>query len=1010
MQHYQKIACVATMFCLLCCLISFFSPRSAQSDQNLAVNVESVSPPIDKLIEQLRSKDPNERILSAQQLCLRGKDAEVAFPELIELLADDTQVQLDGSTLGFRYHMRRLFIRMGPMMTDSLMKALSHKSRLVRMGAAEALGGLRAERAVDALIERLGEADREVTLQVTAALVNIGESSIDPLLKTLAGNNTSARQCAVGALGSIRHERVVQPVAKLLFDPDPKMREWAVYSLHRLAFNHPLGTIWPPAVDPNDEKAVKAREKNDAALRKIVCRELNLALESDSTAARLAAAQCCRLVSSLDNRDALAKCMSAKNVALRTEAVQAIMGIDDPSVLKLLLQALGDSIDDVRAAAANGLRYRSGSFSSGEELIEPFMKALQDSDHRVRQNAVEALAALQSPQKRKAVPEVIKLLNDPDAEVVNAAIRSLTALNDKQAVEPIHALLNKPLFHTPAAVALASFHDPRCVEPLRTFLTSKDTNVIRALGRIKDRESVYPLIMLLEDPQESVRHAAADALGEMGDIRAIEPLGEAMQNDKRIFYSAGQALSRIKHPYSVWLLINAARSEDENYYFHRFGRIRDLGIAEDVGRSSFTWPLCSMGAVAVEPLANALTDSSNHVRSLAAWVLHQLITRKDVDHEDLAPAIEPLITALSDPSDVVRYHAALALGALNNAQAVNTLVDAIAASDHTVYQYRSAVHYLSTIGDPNCVEPLINLLESDKPAVRENAADVLGSLRDQRAVLPLLALLKDSQETVRATAACALGNLKATAAIDALQELLTDKEPKVRIAATYALSCIGKLHQCDLLVKLAEDDQDFQVQVVAAIGLLRLKDPRGLQFISAHLRDKDEKRRLEAVERLCWSSLKDKELVTLLIETLNDSSVDIRHRSADALSGIESQAATNALLAKVTDRQILYSVLAALAKTKDDPAFEVLVQHLDDSEAEIRRWAAYQISASNRQSGVQPLLRHADDPSPQVRIAVIDALANLHAIEARAAIKQALDDVNPDVRSHAARVLRKLGG
>ncbi len=49
-------------------------------------------------------------------------------------------------------------------------------------------------------------------------------------------------------------------------------------------------------------------------------------------------------------------------------------------------------------------------------------------------------------------------------------------------------------------------------------------SAIAAIGRIKDRDGVDPLIRCLCDKEIIIRIGAAEVLGKLGDRRAIEPL------------------------------------------------------------------------------------------------------------------------------------------------------------------------------------------------------------------------------------------------------------------------------------------------------------------------------------------------------------------------------------------------------------------------------------------------------------------------------------------------------
>ncbi|MFN3699646.1 MAG: HEAT repeat domain-containing protein, partial [Dictyoglomus sp.] len=68
----------------------------------------------------------------------------------------------------------------------------------------------------------------------------------------------------------------------------------------------------------------------------------------------------------------------------------------------------------------------------------------------------------------------------------------------------------------------------------------------KALGEIKDKRAVEPLISALKDEDWYVREAAAYALGEIGDSRAVEPLISALKDKDEIFqFVAKEALKKI---------------------------------------------------------------------------------------------------------------------------------------------------------------------------------------------------------------------------------------------------------------------------------------------------------------------------------------------------------------------------------------------------------------------------------------------------------------------------------
>lgn len=165
-----------------------------------------------------------------------------------------------------------------------------------------------------------------------------------------------------------------------------------------------------------------------------------------------------------------------------------------------------------------------------------------------------------------------------------------------------------------AAIALGELGDIRGVEPLIKTLNhwnpGMQTCAIIALGELGDTRAVEPIIKLLNNRNDAVRINAINALGKLGDVRAVEPL------------------------------INALSDKDKDM---RLCTATSLGEIGDTR--------------AVEPLINALTDKNEKVRFCAAFALGEL---KDVR------ALKPLEGALNDEHEVVRGNAQIALQRLKS--------------------------------------------------------------------------------------------------------------------------------------------------------------------------------------------------------------------------------------------------------------------------------------------------------------------------------------------------------
>jgi len=153
-----------------------------------------------------------------------------------------------------------------------------------------------------------------------------------------------------------------------------------------------------------------------------------------------------------------------------------------------------------------------------------------------------------------------------------------------------------------------------------------------ALGEIGDKRAVEPLIQALE-ADSYLQARAAWALGEIGDKRAVKPLIPALQGelDTEVTLYAMQTLIKIGEP-AVKPLIQALKRKDSGVQARAAEALGEIGDKR-----------------AVKPLIQALKDEDPYVQGIAADALLQIGE----------PAVEPLFQALEDVNTEW-----LALGAL----------------------------------------------------------------------------------------------------------------------------------------------------------------------------------------------------------------------------------------------------------------------------------------------------------------------------------------------------------
>lgn len=171
----------------------------------------------------------------------------------------------------------------------ALRAAIDDADPTVRRIAIEGLARLREERGIDAIVERLGDADGEVRDAAAAALREFGPAAIAPVARSVAagaGRRWMPRGLipAAGVLGAIGDDRAIEPLGALLEARTPEARLAAVQALAALGLATGLGPLRRGLEDPVPAVRQAAAEGllalGGAAARPVL--EARLAKESDA--------------------------------------------------------------------------------------------------------------------------------------------------------------------------------------------------------------------------------------------------------------------------------------------------------------------------------------------------------------------------------------------------------------------------------------------------------------------------------------------------------------------------------------------------------------------------------------------------------------------------------------------------------------------------------------------------------------------------------------------------------
>jgi HEAT repeat protein len=298
-----------------------------------------------------------------------------------------------------------------------------------------------------------------------------------------------------------------------------------------------------------------------------------------------------------------------------------------------------------------------------------------------------------------------------------------------------------------------------------------------SLTAVAQTDQVSVAIQRLHDADPSVSYQAAQALGLLGDVRAVEPLIAVLRgNNFSLKCAAAESLGKLKDPRAFEpLSVLLWKGEGE------------LQIKAQEA-------LTEMGPMVVEPLCRILLAQNDPRRFFVADLLTKihdvraigtLVSVLGVGENAIgttaadaligigSPAVDALLVAVTSQDAVVRRLAARALGGIRDERAIESLLAAL--MDETVDVRRQALEAVAKFQDNRVLDALLFALSD--PGLRIEASLLLGERKDLRALPYLFEALRD-HDSDRAVAAKRVLILVGTPAVDELIKVLRDRNPE----------------------------------------------------------------------------------------------------------------------------------------------------------------------------------------------------------------------------------------
>ena len=275
---------------------------------------------------------------------------------------------------------------------------------------------------------------------------------------------------------------------------------------------------------------------------------------------------------------------------------------------------------------------------------------------------------------------------------------------------------------------------------LRASLVQR--NIVWALGLIKNKSAVEPLIKRLETEDPELKREIILALKMIGNKQAVPVLREILLKNKNPYvrFDAARALGSIDNTDSVYTLIRAMKSNGswlvKGACAEALGKRGDNRAAKalkellntDAGKIS-SWArdraalaLSKIGEGGIDALVSSLGASRTSTRRRASWVL--------IGIGD--PAVPYLLSALREVSSLARKRAAMVLGWIGNKKTVLPLTWVLSDEDPEVR--KMVVWALGKIGDKKAISALEHTIDNHSKN-DEKINSKISMLTDQQQIL-----------------------------------------------------------------------------------------------------------------------------------------------------------------------------------------------------------------------------------------------------------------------------------
>lgn len=494
---------------------------------------------INNLIKKLSDKDPSVRKRTIEDLA--EGDERALFP-LIKALSDESAGVQDAAM--------RSLIAIGGEVTAYMVLPLLRANTYLRNTALiilTQLGGV----SVPLLYPLLKDKDADVRKFAIDLLTDIGHG-VDPafIVPLLNDSNSNVRAAAAKALGLLGYRQAIPELVKALND-----EEWVCFSvlgsLGELKDDSSVGQIADLLAVPSQVVRLEAIDTlgkigSDKAADKLVAYlqhapqdERNAVIKSlikigiNPDMSDIAEYLITMLKEAeWEDKEVALKGIAALNCREAVSLMVDVTGSLDPSLpdneekismLKSTIKSIDSETELLRLLELQDMKYRGKSFAieilgemKSSKAIPVLIRYLNDTRRDLRRASTLALGAIGGSESINPLLETSQ--RDVDAHVRRLAIEALGAIPAKEAYEPLVELMDVEKYYDvleKIVESLLKIDAGRFLSGISRY----NTLVREIIAKTASDEDI--LLRLTEDPDKKVKIASIYSLGRMGTERAI---------------------------------------------------------------------------------------------------------------------------------------------------------------------------------------------------------------------------------------------------------------------------------------------------------------------------------------------------------------------------------------------------------------------------------------------------------------------------------------------------------